>query len=195
MNKYIAKHKKITQNKRRNLESKNPKAYWKFINSLKRKEPNNAPSLSEIYQHFKNLNQGDTDTADFEMPSSENYQNINYSLNAGITAEEILSSIRKLNNGKACGLDKIVNEHIKASSDMFLPIYFKLFNQILETGHFPNQWSTGCIHPIYKNKGDRENPANYRPITILSCLGKLFTAVLNSRLNDYLEESYLLKEN
>ena len=78
---------------------------------------------------------------------------------------------------------------------MFLPIYVKLFNQILETGHFPNQWSTGCIHPIYKNKGDRENPANYRPITILSCLGKLFTAVLNSRLNNYLEESYLLKEN
>ena len=129
------------------------------------------------------------------MPSSENYQNINDSLNAEITAEEILSCIRKLNNGKACGLDKIVNEHIKASSDMFLPIYVKLFNQILETGHFPNQWSTSCIHPIYKNKGDRENPANYRPITILSCLGKLFTAVLNSRLNDYLEESYLLKEN
>ena len=43
------------------------------------------------------------------------------------------------------------------------------------------------ISPIYK-KGDRSNPQNYRPITILSCLGKLFTYVFNARLNDYLED-------
>jgi hypothetical protein len=36
---------------------------------------------------------------------------------------------------------------------------------------------------------------NYRPITIVSCLGKLFTAILNARLNDYTEESMILKEN
>ena len=119
----------------------------------------------------------------------------NDSLNAFISAEEILACIRKLNNGKACGLDKIINEHIKISSDTFLPIYVKLFNQINDTGIFPRQWSVGSIHPIYKNKGSRDDPANYRPITILSCLGKLFTAVLNTRLNDYLEESFLLNEN
>ena len=45
------------------------------------------------------------------------------------------------------------------------------------------------ISPIYKSKGDRSNPQNYRPITILSCLGKLFTSILNGRLNDYLEDS------
>ena len=48
------------------------------------------------------------------------------------------------------------------------------------TGHFLEQWSTGCIYPIFKNKGSRENVQNYRPITILSCLGKLFTGILNS---------------
>ena len=52
-----------------------------------------------------------------------------------------------------------------------------------------------CICPIYKNKGDRADVQNYRPITILSCLGKLFTSVINSRLNDYLEESMILSEN
>ena len=36
---------------------------------------------------------------------------------------------------------------------------------------------------------------NYRPITIVSCLGKLFTAILNARLNDYTEEFMILKEN
>jgi hypothetical protein len=36
---------------------------------------------------------------------------------------------------------------------------------------------------------------HYRPITIVSCLGKLFTAILNARLNDYTEEFMILKEN
>ena len=49
--------------------------------------------------------------------------------------------------------------------------------------------------PIYKNKGDSLNPENYRPITLLSCLGKLFTAVLNERLSNYLDENVILLEN
>ena len=49
--------------------------------------------------------------------------------------------------------------------------------------------------PIYKNKGDRNSPQNYRPITILSCLGKLFNAILNNRRNQYSEENVILLEN
>ena len=43
------------------------------------------------------------------------------------------------------------------------------------------------VKPLYKNKGDQTLPENYRPITILSCMGKLFTAILNTRLNNFLE--------
>ena len=50
------------------------------------------------------------------------------------------------------------------------------------------------ISPIYKNKGDKASPDNYRAITILSCFGKLFTATLNNRLNNYLESMNLLCE-
>ena len=48
--------------------------------------------------------------------------------------------------------------------------------------------------PIYKNKGDIGDPDNYIGITILSCFGKGFTAVLNQRLNTYLESTGLLIE-
>ena len=63
-----------------------------------------------------------------------------------------------------------------------LPIYIYLFNLIFDTGIIPDIWLEGIIRPIYKNKGDVENPDNYRPITIFSCFSKLFTAVLNARL-------------
>ena len=116
-------------------------------------------------------------------------------LNLKFTQEEILRAIRGLNNGKAAGCDSILNEYIKTTSHIFLPLYESFFNTILDTGFFPEQWSTGCIHPIYKNKGDRTSPQNYRPITILSCLRKLFTAILNTRLDQYLEENIILLEN
>ena len=57
-----------------------------------------------------------------------------------------------------------------------------------------NEWSQGMISPIYKNKGDKANPDNYRGITILSCFVKLFTSVLNNRLNNYLESMNLICE-
>ena len=91
--------------------------------------------------------------------------------------------------------DEIVNEYLKITKDCMLPKYASLFNFILDTGHIPDQWLEGKIQPIYKNKGDPLDPNNYRPITLLSCLGKLFTATLNDRLSNFLGENDLLKEN
>ena len=76
-----------------------------------------------------------------------------------------------------------------------MPLYTLLFNNILETGIMPSKRVEGIIVPIFKNKGDPLSVDNYRPITLLSCTGKLFTAVLNDRLNTYSEEFYLLNEN
>ena len=76
-----------------------------------------------------------------------------------------------------------------------MPLYNSFFNLILETGILPDTWLEGMIKPIYKHKGDSSQPENYRPITILSCFGKLFTAVLNLRLNVFLNTYDVLNEN
>jgi hypothetical protein len=59
---------------------------------------------------------------------------------------------------------------------------------IFKSGVIPEIWVSGTIKPFYKNKGDKFNPKNYRPITIVSCLGKLFTAVLNASLSEFSDE-------
>ena len=77
--------------------------------------------------------------------------------------------------------DNVLNEYLKYFKDAMLPIYCKMFNLILNTGIIPEVWSKGTISPKYKNKGDINDPDDY----YLSCFGKLFTAVLNQRLNSY----------
>ena len=56
-----------------------------------------------------------------------------------------------------------------------MELYVKLFILIFESGTSPESWVIWTIKAFYKNKGDKYNSKNYRPITIVSCFGKLFT--------------------
>ena len=63
-----------------------------------------------------------------------------------------------------------------------LPALELLFNTILTNGEYPSRWATGIIHPVHK-KGDHGVPDNYRKITVMPCIGKLFDSILNNRLS------------
>ena len=63
------------------------------------------------------------------------------------------------------------------------------------TGILPDSWTLGIIKPIYKNKGNQQDPDNYRSITLISCIGKLFTAIINNRLKICAIEINLINRN
>ena len=115
-------------------------------------------------------------------------------LNQPFCEAEIRNFVQNLKNNKAAGIDRILNEFIKCSIDIMVPLYLKLFNKILDSGEIPDYWLTGIIIPIFKNKGSRDDANNYRGITLLSCLGKLFTSILNHRLTEFCEKNLILKE-
>jgi hypothetical protein len=83
----------------------------------------------------------------------------------------------------------------KSTSDKMIDVYIELFNIIFETGIIPDSWLVGYIKPIYTNKGDKLDPTNFRPVTILRCVSKLFTAILNERLNKLSGDFFILCEN
>ena len=116
-------------------------------------------------------------------------------MNGIISETEIKDAIKELKNNKAPGTDMILNEFLKSSLPSVVSIYCKLFNLVLDTGIIPENWTCGIIKPVYKNKGDPSNPDNYRAITLLSCLGKLFTSILNTRLNFFANELNIISEN
>ena len=113
-------------------------------------------------------------------------------LNDQITKEELVRNISKLKNGRCPANDMVINEYIKSTQNVMCPLYVKLFNKILDTGIMPTEWLIGLIVPLYKNQGDIQDINNYRGITLLSCIGKLFTSILNERLSRYSDAMYII---
>ena len=146
-----------------------------------------------MHTFFKTTNYSDeTNEIDPNFNTFNQNEPINDEINSLITLDEIEKATRSLNNNKASGIDKILNEHIKYTFPIMKNVYFKLFNLIFNTGIVPASWTIGIINPIYKNKGDPSKPENYRPITLLSCLGKLFTCVINNRLTKFIESNDII---
>ena len=102
-------------------------------------------------------------------------------LNNPITDIEVQTAIKELKTGKASGGDMLLNELYICGLDSLLPKLTSLFNLIFASSHFPTSWKNGIIIALFK-KGDKCDVNNYRGITLLSTLGKLFTKILNNRL-------------
>ena len=170
----------------RRSRKKDPAYYWYLLKGPKKSDAIKV-SLDDFEEFFKDLNLDKTKNAhenNFEEdmcvvhPSND----ISDTLNSSISDEEIQRAIKALKNKKAVGIDNILNEEIKTTFPVFKNIYKKLFNLILDTGIFPEIWADGLIIPIFKKKGSKSDPNNYRGITLISCLSKFFTTILNNRL-------------
>ena len=191
---------KFLRDKRNELKKakKNPKEYWKILN-FKNKKGQVKASTRDLFEHFKKLN--DKNINDTIMEDSNANRLIDNNvidseiLDKEISEEEVIKAISSLKNDKACGTDSIRNEFIKATDKHLLSFYTKIFNKVLESGNIPESWTVGVIIPIYKNKGDEKDPSNYRGITLLSCLGKVFTKIINERLELFAETFKLIKDN
>ena len=142
-------------------------------------------------KHFEKLGNVNDDEL-FESTTPDTIPTVNGKLNDIFSKKEVVACIKKLKNNKACGFDGVINEFLKACNDKIITCITLLFNIVLITGKLPNSWSIGYITPIYKGKGDKNDPDNYRGITVLSCFGKLFTSLLNNRIYAYLDENNLL---
>ena len=88
--------------------------------------------------------------------------------------------------GKSGGDDLLINELFVHGKDILVPYLTNLFNYSFESGIFPSAWTEGLLVPLHK-KGNYNNAENFRGITLLSVLGKLYTRVLNNRLHKWAE--------
>ena len=115
-------------------------------------------------------------------------------LNSDISYAEIFKACRELSVGKSGGSDFVLNEFFKYGINEMANYLCKLFNVIFQKGYFPIKWTEGFIVPLHK-KGDINQVENYRGITLLSTLGKLFSRILNTRLTEWAEQYHIYVES
>ena len=102
-----------------------------------------------------------------------------------VNDNEVLSIINKLK--KSRGADNISNQLLKTIKQEQCKPFTIIINQMIETGVYPEKFKISKITPIYK-KNERINIVNYRPISLLPTLSKIFERVIHTQLYTYFDE-------
>ena len=104
------------------------------------------------------------------------------------TVEEVADHLRNCRTNSAAGHDGIGYNLLKKVPPSYLSFITKFFGACIKIGYFPKAWKHAKTIMIPKPGKDLSSAVNYRPISLLSCLGKLFERLLAGRLSSYLEK-------
>ena len=172
--------------------NQNPRDFWKTVNHLREKDKHIETGVNpkELLSHLQNLNMKRSNERN-EPPNASRVCVPH--LDREISVAEVEEVLHKLKVNKAPGEDGIPPGVFKALDNTLIEMLAILFNNVMRSGEYPNCWSTGIICPLHKS-GPRDDPNNYRGITLLNVMGKLFTAILCDRITQWATARQLLPE-
>ena len=110
------------------------------------------------------------------------------------STQGIESQLRKLDHKKAPGPDQITARILKEASTEIPPILRNIFQKSYETSDLHDDWKTASISAIYK-KGDKKDPANYRPVSLTSICCKEMKHILCLIISKHLDNFNILSDN
>ena len=108
-----------------------------------------------------------------------------------INLNGIIKLLSNLRTDKAAGPDEIRPIVLKELRLEIAPIIQLIFERSLVTGELPSEWTKANVTPIFK-KGDKSDPANYRPISLTCILCKVMEHVIASNLTQHLNKYHIL---
>ena len=108
--------------------------------------------------------------------------------NQPFSIEELEISLAKLKRHKAPGPDSTPNELFLLLDEESKAILLSYYNDIWDTGEAPPPWKEALVVSIFKGKGSDTDPSNYRPISLLNTIYKIFASLLQVRISTKHEE-------
>ena len=108
-----------------------------------------------------------------------------------ITALEVRHMIEKLDNNKATGLDGISPKILKLCKDFISKPISVIINSCISTGIFPVNLKKASVKPLFKG-GDKSDPNNYRPVSVLPTISKIFERHIANQLKIFLKTTDVL---
>ena len=96
----------------------------------------------------------------------------------------VLKELKSLKDSKAAGLDNIIGYLLKSAAHVIAALLIYIYNLSLSSIVFPNDWKKAKIMPVFKS-GSRRLIENYRPISLLSILAKIFISQVQKQLYSF----------
>ena len=188
----------------------NSKQTWNVIKNIigKHKSSNNLPQnlsykgkvyeqkgdVAEIFNEFfssigKNL-ASKIPKANRDVLSFIEHQENSMTYNS-LTYEELDKAFKSLQANKSPGIDEIDINVVQETYEIIKPFLLHVFDLSLKQGIFPNDMKIAKVTPIFKT-GEKDDPGNYRPISVLPCFSKILEKIMYNRLYDYLTQYEIL---
>ncbi len=177
------------------------KKFWPYLNKSSTSPKSETPEeLSAIANSFNDffVNVGPSQAAQIP-PVANPDPNIvpNIGHNPPVfefvepSLEEIVSIIQELAPTNACSLDGITLRLIKSAGPAIIPCITHICCMSIRYHCFPDAWKVAVVTPLHKS-GNTDLPTNYRPISVLPCLGKILERIIHTQLYSYLAVNNLL---
>lgn len=154
---------------------------------------NNANDIANKFNnYYTQLAVNDTENKDhIKQITTNNINHTLYLLPCG--PDEIIKIVRSLNNTNAVGYDELMTKIIKTVVTELAEVLSFLINLSIEQGCFPDRLKLSIVKPIHK-KGKKDEIGNYRPITLIPIISKIFEKVIHIRIMKFLVKFNIIKE-
>ena len=113
--------------------------------------------------------------------------------NIVVSKDGVIKLLKGLNPSKALGPDELHPRVLKELATELGPVFSHLFQQSIDTGEIPKEWSLANICPLFK-KSDRSLACNYRPVSLTCVLCKLLEHIVCSNIMAHLDGYKLLSD-
>ena len=198
------KNKIINEKKVAEEAKTNPKLFWAYV-SNKTKSRSGISDLEYTEDGKKKLTQNDkeksevlsdfftsvfTDEPPGDIPELDTPKAKSEINSIKITVEIVEKKLKNLNPNKSPGLDELHPKLLKETTQQIKTPLYEIFKTSLEEGKIPKQWKLGNISAIYK-KGKKNQPGNYRPVSLTSVPCKLLESIVRDQIMKYMTDNNL----
>jgi hypothetical protein len=102
--------------------------------------------------------------------------------------------LSKLKEKTSTGYDNISATILKKLATALSPNITILFNASIEKNYFPKMWKSANVAAIWKGKGSKMDPSNYRPISVLPVLARMFEKAVSKQLSLYCDDRNVIPD-
>lgn len=170
---------------------KDSKQFWNVVNSFRISHSVSGNINREsVLAHFRSLfNDCSPSPTLFAAPHY-----VSDILDSSFSMDELAQVVSSLKDNKASGPDRITYEFYKYAPQVLLDKLLSLFNFIYSSGDIPPSFAQSIIFLLYKG-GDRDQISNYRGISCMNTVAKIFCSLLLRRLEHFVDENNILSES